>query len=87
VLGISRAVGETMIVLVAAGQLPNLTADPREPVATMTAFVGATAKGDIPTGSIEYKTIFAVGTTLFLITLLMNAFSIRMVKKYRQVYE
>jgi phosphate transport system permease protein len=87
VLGISRAVGETMIVLVAAGQLPNLTADPREPVATMTAFIGATSKGDIPTGSIEYKTIFAVGTTLFLITLLMNAFSIRMVKKYRQVYE
>jgi phosphate transport system permease protein len=87
VLGISRAVGETMIVLVAAGQLPNLTADPREPVETMTAFIGATAKGDIPTGSIEYKTMFAVGTTLFLITLLMNAFSIRMVQKYRQVYE
>jgi phosphate transport system permease protein len=87
VLGISRAVGETMIVLVAAGQVPNLTADPREPVETMTAFIGATAKGDIPTGSIEYKTIFAVGTTLFLITLLMNAFSIRMVQKYRQVYE
>jgi phosphate transport system permease protein len=87
VLGISRAVGETMIVLVAAGQLPNLTADPREPVETMTAFIGATAKGDIPTGSIEYKTLFAVGTTLFLITLLMNAFSIRMVQRYRQVYE
>jgi phosphate transport system permease protein len=87
VLGISRAVGETMIVLVAAGQLPNLTADPREPVETMTAFIGATAKGDIPTGSIEYQTIFAVGTTLFVITLLMNAFSIRMVQKYRQVYE
>jgi phosphate transport system permease protein len=87
VLGVSRAVGETMIVLVAAGQLPNLTADPREPVETMTAFIGATAKGDIPTGSIEYKTIFAVGTTLFVITLLMNAFSIRMVQKYRQVYE
>ncbi|HEX2233906.1 MAG TPA: phosphate ABC transporter permease subunit PstC [Thermoleophilaceae bacterium] len=87
VLGISRAVGETMIVLVAAGQLPNLTADPREPVETMTAFIGATAKGDIPTGSIEYQTIFAVGTTLFVITLLMNMFSIRMVKRYRQVYE
>jgi phosphate transport system permease protein len=87
VLGVSRAVGETMIVLVAAGQLPNLTADPREPVETMTAFIGATAKGDIPTGSIEYKTIFAVGATLFLITLLMNAFSIRMVRRYRQVYE
>jgi phosphate transport system permease protein len=86
-LGISRAVGETMIVLVAAGQIPNLTADPREPAETMTAFIGATAKGDIPTGSIEYETIFAVGTTLFLITLLMNALSIRLVRKYRQVYE
>jgi len=87
VLGVSRAVGETMIVLVAAGQLANLTADVREPMATMTAFIGATAKGDIATGSIEYKTIFAVGTTLFLITLLMNAISIRFVRRYRQVYE
>jgi phosphate transport system permease protein len=87
VLGISRAVGETMIVLVAAGQVPNLTADPRKSVETMTAFIGATAKGDAPTGSIEYKTIFAVGTTLFVITLIMNAISIRFVRKYRQVYE
>jgi phosphate transport system permease protein len=87
VLGISRAVGETMIVLVAAGQVPNLTADARKPVETMTAFIGSTAKGDLPTGSIEYKTIFAVGTTLFLITLLMNVISIRFVRKYRQVYE
>jgi len=87
VLGVSRAVGETMIVLVAAGQVPNLTADPTKPVETMTTFIGATAKGDLPTGSIEYKTIFAVGTTLFLITLAMNAFSIRFVRKYRQVYE
>jgi phosphate transport system permease protein len=87
VLGISRAVGETMIVLVAAGQVPNLTADARKSVETMTAFIGATAKGDAPTGSIEYKTIFAVGTTLFLITLIMNAISIRFVRRYRQVYE
>jgi phosphate transport system permease protein len=87
VLGISRAVGETMIVLVAAGQVPNLTADPRKPVETMTAFIGSTAGGDLPTGSIEYKTIFAVGTTLFVITLLMNAISIRFVRRYRQVYE
>jgi phosphate transport system permease protein len=87
VLGISRAVGETMIVLVAAGQKPNLTADPREPVETMTAFIGATAKGDIATGSIAYKTIFAVGTTLFVITLIMNIISIRLVRRYRQVYE
>jgi phosphate transport system permease protein len=87
VLGISRAVGETMIVLVAAGQVPNLTADARKPVETMTAFIGSTAGGDLPTGSIEYKTIFAVGTTLFVITLIMNAISIRFVRKYRQVYE
>jgi phosphate transport system permease protein len=87
VLGTSRAIGETMIVLVAAGQIPNLTADPRSPIETMTTFIGATAKGDLPTGSIEYKTIFAVGTTLFVITLLMNAISIRFVRKYRQVYE
>jgi len=87
VLGVSRAIGETMIVLVAAGQVPNLTADARKPVETMTTFIGATAKGDLPTGSTEYKTIFAVGTTLFVITLVMNALSIRFVRKYRQVYE
>jgi phosphate transport system permease protein len=87
VLGTSRAIGETMIVLVAAGQVPNLTADPRNPIETMTTFIGATAKGDLPTGSIEYKTIFAVGTTLFVLTLIMNAISIRFVRKYRQVYE
>jgi phosphate transport system permease protein len=87
VLGISRAVGETMIVLIAAGQVPYLGLDATKPAETMTAFIGATAKGDIPTGSIEYKTIFAVGTTLFVITLIMNAISIRFVRKYRQVYE
>ena len=87
VLGASRAIGETMIVLIAAGQTPNLTADPRESVETMTTFIAATAKGDVPVGSIEYKTIFAVGTTLFLMTLVLNAISIRFVRKYRQVYE
>jgi phosphate transport system permease protein len=87
VLGISRAIGETMIVLVAAGQVPNLTADPRESVETMTTFIAATAKGDVPTGSIGYKTIFAVGTTLFVMTLIMNAISIRFVRRFRQVYE
>ena len=65
VLGFSRAVGETMIVLIAAGQLAQITFDPRETIETMTAFIGATGNGDIPTGSIEYKTIFAVGLTLF----------------------
>ena len=87
VLGISRAIGETMIVLVAAGQQPNLTADPRESVETMTTYIAATAKGDVPVGSIGYKTIFAVGTLLFVLTLVMNAISIRFVRRWRQVYE
>jgi phosphate transport system permease protein len=87
VLGVSRAIGETMIVLVAAGQQANLTFDPRESVETITTFIAATAKGDIATGSTAYKTIFAVGMTLFLMTLLMNAIAIRFVRKYRQVYE
>ena len=87
VLGVSRAIGETMIVLIAAGQVPNLTADPRQSVETMTTFIAATAKGDVAVGSIGYQTIFAVGTTLFVMTLLMNAISIRFVRRYRQVYE
>ena len=87
VLGISRAVGETMIVLVAAGQQPNLTFDPREAVETMSAFIAATGAGDVPTGSVEYKTIFAVGATLFLMTLILNVISIRLVERFREEYE
>jgi phosphate transport system permease protein len=87
VLGASRAVGETVIVLIAGGQSPNLSIDPRESFQSMAAFIAATARGDIPTGSIEYKTIFTVGFTLFLLTLVLNLFSIRLVRKYRQVYE
>jgi phosphate transport system permease protein len=87
VLAISRAVGETMIVLLAAGQNPVLTFDPVRGVETMTAFIAATGQGDVPTGSLEYKTIFAVGATLFLMTLVMNLFSIRLVRKFREVYE
>lgn len=87
VLAISRAVGETMIVLIAAGGTPNLTANPLEGMQTMTAFIGKAAVGDKPTGTIEYKTLFAVGTLLFLLTLIMNVVSIRLVRKYREVYE
>jgi phosphate transport system permease protein len=87
VLAISRAVGETMIVLIAMGQQPNLTLDPREAAEAMTAFIAATGAGDVPTGSIEYKTIFAVGALLFVMTLIMNIFAIRLVRKYREVYE
>ena len=87
VLGGSRAIGETMIVLVAGGGIPNTSTNPGEPHATMTAFIGQTAKGDVPTGSIGYETIFAVGTTLFVMTLVINAIAIRFVRRYRQVYE
>jgi phosphate transport system permease protein len=87
VLGVSRAVGETMIVLLAAGAVANNSLNPSEPHQSLAAFIGATAGGDAPTGSIEYKTIFAVGMLLFVITLIMNLISIRFVRKYRQVYE
>jgi phosphate transport system permease protein len=87
VLAISRAVGETMIVLIAAGGQPNLTWNPLQAVQTMTAFVAATGQGDVPTGSIEYKTIFAVGATLFVMALGMNLVAIRLVRRYREVYE
>jgi phosphate transport system permease protein len=87
VLAVSRAVGETMIVLIAVGQRPNLSFDPREGMETMTAFIGATGAGDIYTGSIEYKTIFAVGLTLFVMTLFMNLVAIRLVRRFREVYE
>jgi phosphate transport system permease protein len=87
VLAFSRAVGETMVVLIAAGQLPQITFDPRETIETITAFIGATGNGDVPRGSIEYDTIFAVGLTLFVMTLIMNLISIRLVRKYREVYE
>jgi phosphate transport system permease protein len=87
VLGISRGIGETMIALLAAGQQPNLSFDPKQAVETMAAFIAATGAGDVPTGSVEYKTIFAVGATLFVMTLIVNAVSIRLVRKYREVYE
>ena len=87
VLAFSRAVGETMVVVIAAGLQPQWGINLFESMETMTAFIAATAKGDIATGSIAYKTIFAVGTTLFVITLILNMFSIRFVRKYRQIYE
>ena len=87
VLGISRAVGETMIVAIAAGNRSQLTFNPLESVQTMTAYIAQVGIGDVPTGSVEYKTIFAVGATLFVATLLMNIISIRLVRKYREVYE
>jgi phosphate transport system permease protein len=87
VLAMSRAVGETMVVVIASGLQPQWGVNLGESMETMTAFIASTAKGDIATGSIAYKTIFAVGMTLFVITLIMNLLSIRFVRKYRQVYE
>jgi len=87
VLGVSRAVGETMIVLVAAGGTPNVTLNPGEAMQTMTAFIAAAGTGDLPQGSTGYKTIFAVGSLLFIATFIMNMISIRFVRRYREVYE
>ena len=87
VLAVSRAVGETMIVLIAAGGQPNWTWNPLEAVQTMTAFIAATGQGDVATGTTAYKTIFAVGATLFVLTLIMNLISIRLVRRYWEIYE
>ncbi len=87
VLGLSRAIGETMVAVIAAGSIAQLTADPREPMQTMTAFIAQAASGDQPTGSLGYNTLFAVGALLFVITLLVNVVSIRLVRRFREVYE
>lgn len=87
VLAISRAVGETMIVLIASGLRPNTSLDPTQPHQTMTGFIGQAGIGDLSTGSIGYKTIFAVGATLFVATLVMNMISFRLVRRFREVYE
>ncbi len=86
VLGISRAVGETMIVAIAAGTQPNLTFDPREPAATITAFIVQVALGDLPHGSIPYQSIFAAGLVLFLMTLAFNIFGFWLRTKFREAY-
>jgi phosphate transport system permease protein len=87
VLAASRAIGETVVVLVAGGASANLGIDPRESFQNMAAFIAQTARGDIAVQSVEFLTIFAVGTTLFFMTLILNAISIRFVRRFRQVYE
>ena len=87
ILGISRAVGETMIVAIAAGQRPVLTLDPRQTVGTMTAYIAQVAKGDSRVGSVEYEALFAVGMTLFLITLVLNIISKQISKRFQETYE
>ena len=83
ILGVARAIGETMIVAIAAGNQANFSADPREPAETMTAYIVNISKGDTPNGTLEYRTIFAVGLMLFAMTLVMNLISYRMSRKLR----
>lgn len=86
VLAISRAIGETMIVAIAAGQTPSMSLNPLGSIQTMTGFMVNMALGDIQQGSIEFKTVFAVGSVLFVITLIMNIFAKYVIAKNREVY-
>lgn len=87
ILAFSRAIGETMIVAIAAGQQPRLTLDPRVPIETITTYIVQVSSGDVPHASLEYRTIFAAGLTLFVITFLLNNISYFIKKKYREQYE
>ncbi len=84
ILALSRAVGETMIVAIAAGQQPRFTLDPRASIETMTTYIVQISMGDVPAGTREYRTIFAVGSALFLMTFVMNLFSQRLARKFRE---
>lgn len=86
VLAFSRAIGETMIVTLAAGSTPNLTANPLDSIQTMTAYIVQVSLGDTPHGSVEYGSIFAVGMTLFVITFLLNIFAQYIARKFREEY-
>ena len=86
IIGISRAIGETMVVAIAAGGMPNLTANPLEPVQTLTAYIVQVSLGDVPHGTVEYKTIFAAGMTLFFMTLGFNILGFWLRKRIREVY-
>jgi phosphate transport system permease protein len=84
ILALSRAVGETMIVAIAAGQQPRFTLDPRVPIETMTTYIVQISMGDVPGGTREYRTIFAVGSALFVMTFFMNVFSQRLARRFRE---
>ena len=86
ILGISRAIGETMVVAIAAGMQPNLTWNPMEPAATITAYIVQVSLGDLPHGTVGYQTIFAAGLTLLLITLVFNVAGYLLRKRFREVY-
>lgn len=87
ILAVSRAIGETMIVTIAAGQSPNFTLNPFVPIETMTAYIVQVSMGDTPTGTLEYKTIFAVALLLFTLTLGMNLLSQYVIRRFREVYD
>lgn len=87
ILAISRAIGETMIVAIAAGQKPNLTMDPTETIATITSYIVQVTVGDVEHGSIEYKSLFAAGITLFFFTFILNNISYFIKKKYQEKYD
>lgn len=86
ILGFSRAIGETMVVAIAAGMQPNLTWNPMEPAATVTAYIVQVSLGDLPHGSIGYQTIFAAGLTLMTITFLFNVIGHLLKKRFREAY-
>ncbi len=86
ILAIARAVGETMVVAIAAGQQPTLTLDPRKSIETITAYIVQVSLGDVQHGSIEYRTIFAAGITLFLFTFVLNTLGYRIKKRYQEKY-
>lgn len=86
IIGISRAIGETMVVAIAAGMMPNLTLNPIEPIQTLTAYIVGVSLGDVPHGTIEYKTIFAAGITLFFMTLFLNILGFWFRRRIREVY-
>jgi phosphate transport system permease protein len=87
VLGVSRAVGETMAVTLAAGTQPNFTANPTDPMQTITAYIVAISKGEATRGSTQYQSIFAVGILLFVVTLAINLVAVRFVRRFRTVYQ
>ena len=87
ILAVSRAVGETMAVTIASGNTPRLTTDFFESIQTLTAYIAQTVSGEAAAGSTRYESLFAVGATLFVITLAMNLLSIRLVRRYRQAYQ
>ena len=87
ILAVSRAIGETMIVAIAAGQQPRLTMNPLVPVETITAYIVQVSLGDTPHGTIEYKTIFACGMMLFVLTFILNVISFKLRERFQEAYD